>query len=182
MLEKRSKTIILSLFSAFLCFFVFTDADAADSAIKKPVKPITIISKKMEANRDSRLVIFSGDVVAEGDFNLCADKLLVHYSEGDRIERIEALGNVIIAEQGRRAKGNNAVYDSAAKTLVITGDAVAKQCDDEVRGESITMYLESNNIEVTAKDGGRVRAVILPERKKCQEDSYGKEFQCRIPR
>ncbi len=147
--------------------------------------PITVTSDSMEASRaGAGKVVFLGDVVAEEDFLLCSDELTVYYDDSGEISRIVAAGNVRVVREGRRARGDDGVYDRVERKVVLTGNAAARECSDTVRGETITFYLDSENMTVGGEGAGRVRARITPkqEEKECGEDEVGEQFQCRAPR
>ncbi len=153
-------------------------ADEADGSGLKTTKTIRVTSDTMEAERKKRLVIFRGDVVAEEDYTVCSDELYVYYDDAEEIKEIVAKGNVRVVQEGKRAKGDRAVFNRLDRTLVITGHAAAKQCSDIVRGERITFYLDSDNIRVEGRKGERVRALIM-RHKECSESLESEEFRCR---
>ncbi|MFZ3072001.1 MAG: LptA/OstA family protein [Thermodesulfobacteriota bacterium] len=154
---------------------------------------VVVTSMTMEADSKAKVVIFKGDVVAERvtprptplrgthpedgsggieDFILCSDELTIYYGAKDEIKEIIAVGNVRVAKGDKRAAGDRAVYDKGKNAIVITGNAVAEQCSDVVKGGKITLYTDSDSMTVEGGDtpGKRVKAVIMPE-KKCVEGS-----------
>ena len=146
-------------------------APAADKPLPHAPGPVRITSDSMEAIRDKRLVIFRGDVVAEEDFLLCTDELYITYGENNEIDDITARGNVLIVHEDRVASSSEARYDRKNRTLVLTGDPQIKQCTDMVRGEKITVYIDSDRATVEG-GGGRVSAVIMPQKTDCAETSF----------
>jgi lipopolysaccharide transport protein LptA len=156
------------------------------SLIPGPVKaeeeprkgPVTVTSNTMEVERGGKVVIFKGDVVAKEDFTLCSDKLELFYGEGDEVREIVATGNVGLVKDNKTAEGDKAVYDRIKRTVVLTGGAQIGQCSDTVRGEKITVFLDAGRTIVEGAEGGRVKAVIMPE-KDCQESVKSEEDLCR---
>ncbi|MEK7773252.1 MAG: lipopolysaccharide transport periplasmic protein LptA [Deltaproteobacteria bacterium] len=142
------------------------------SAKEKPGKPVTVTSDAMEADRNRKLVVFKGNVTAVEDFTVCSDVLYVHYDENNAVRDIEAGGNVVIFQGDKTSRSEKAVYDRNNRTVVLTGGhPQVEQCADTVKGEKITVYLDSDKAVVEGGGGGRVKAVIMPG-KKC-EDSGG---------
>ncbi len=131
--------------------------------------PVTVTSDTMEARSGEGTVVFRGNVVAVEDFTLCSDELHVVYGEGNDIKSIEASGNVRIFQDRKSSTSERAVYDRNERVIVLTGEPHLRQCSDSVRGEKITVYLDQENALVEGGNGGRVRAVIMPNGKDCPE-------------
>ena len=179
-----SKSILASFIIALaaLCVFSAAPAHAAAQAPSAPAatpgkaakhvprRPVTVTSDTMEAVTGENLVVFSGNVVAVEDFTLCSDKLTVRYGQDRDVSSIEAAGNVRIFDGDKTSTAGKAVYDRTARTLVLTGSPQVKQCTDVVRGDKITVYLDKDNAVVESNQGGRVRAVIMPD-KGCEKPS-----------
>jgi lipopolysaccharide export system protein LptA len=152
-------------------------------------KTLTVISDKMEADNTARVVVFKGNVEAEEDFFLCSDELRISYGDKDEVSEIVALGNVRIFQEGKTATSEKAVYDHVERTLVLTGSPVVEQCADTVTGDRIVFYIDDDKALVEGSGGGRVRAVIMPD-KKCPEGAAlvpggkgnGEETRCKRTR
>ncbi len=139
---------------------------AADKAFKG--KTVTVTSDRLEVDNKKNVAVFIGNVAAEQDFLLCSDELYLNYDAEQRVDKITATGNVRIYQDNKESRSSMAVYDRRTRTIVITGDAVLKQCADTVRGERIVIYLDEDKALVDSKGSGRVKAVIMPN-KKCGE-------------
>jgi lipopolysaccharide export system protein LptA len=98
--------------------------------------PVTISAKELEFDYRSRTLTYRGDVVV---------------SQGDL-----TLNSV--------ATGGRAVFDQAARTVVLSQDAVLRQGPNEVAGDRVVVYLDEQRSVV---EGGkqRVRAVLFPPKK-----------------
>ncbi|MFQ5353939.1 MAG: LptA/OstA family protein [Thermodesulfobacteriota bacterium] len=172
----------------FICLSLSTlEASAGErgkgSAAEKP--PITITSKTMHADRTARTVIFKGDVEAREDFLLCSDELHMSYTGANVVQKIDARGNVRIFRDKGKAISEQAVYDRVRHILILTGSPVVERCADTVRGDKITLYLDDDSVLVEGAENGRVKAVIVPD-KKCNGtgDKKGvvkdaKDFSCK---
>ncbi len=141
----------------------------AGSAKEKPRKPVTVTSDSMEADRSKKFVVFNGNVTAVEDFTVCSDTLYVYYDANNEVSDIEAQGNVVIFQADKTSRSGKARYDRKNRTVVLTGGhPQIQQCADTVKGERITVYLDEDKAVVESAAGGRVKAVIMPE-KKCED-------------
>lgn len=147
--------------------------------------PVSVTSDRMEAISNENLVTFRGNVVATEDFTLCSDELLIRYSETHDVKEIEASGNVRIFKDDKTSTSDKAVYDRVERKIILTGRPQVKQCTDTIKGDRITVFLDEDNAIIEGDKGGRVKAVIMPE-KKCsqpaQEKATSEEARCKGPR
>ena len=149
-------------------------------------KPVNIVSDRMEADRGSNLVVFTGNVVAEEDFTICSDELNVAYGADKEINEITARGSVRIFQEDKTSTSRSAVYRRKERTITLTGDPVVRQCTDTVKGDKIIVYIDEDRALVESGKGGRVRAVIMPEKKCSGQNPTGKgsieEARCKRAR
>ncbi|MBN2282722.1 MAG: hypothetical protein JXO48_02420 [Deltaproteobacteria bacterium] len=146
---------------------------------------ITILSDRLDAYEDDRLVVFSGNVVVNrDDVTMKSDSLYLYYSdeqggtpdtvrqgitENSAIERIEARGNVEIRQGEKLVRGNNALFSNRDQTITVTGDVVMQEGTQVIQGERMIIFLSENRGTVESSDGKRVRATIYP----AQENESG---------
>lgn len=84
------------------------------------------------------------------------------------VDRMEADGNVFFVTPEQTVRGDHAVYDYDADTIVVTGDVVAVQGKDVARGARMTIKVATNDVRMEAPaktrgQPGRVRAVLYPK-------------------
>jgi len=132
---------------------------------RKGKTAITITSESMKADRTSKTVTFKGEVEAREDFLLCSDELYMYYTEANEVTKIDARGHVRIYRSSGVAMAKRAEYDRKKHILLLSGDAVVERCSDTVRGDKITLYLDDDSALVEGVNKGRVKAVIIPEKK-----------------
>jgi len=137
---------------------------------------VTVTSDTMEAVTGERKVVFRGHVKATTDFTLCSDTLEILYGQDKDVERIEASGNVRVFKDDKQSTSEHLVYDRIGRVLVLTGKPKITQCNDMIGGDKITIYLDRDDALVESEGGGRVRAVIMPE-KDCAGTGTGKGVQ-----
>jgi lipopolysaccharide export system protein LptA len=162
-------------------------------------QPIQIESATLEVRDKTKVATFSGSVqVVQGDMTIKCQTLVVFYGpeEGSAsvatakaattvngaaaasppvpqdahdIRRIEARGDVTVANKDQNASGDLGVYDLKAKTITLTGNVVVSQGKNVVRGDRVvvdteTGYSRVESAATTTTAPSRVRALILPNK------------------
>ena len=152
--------------------------------VNKPSKkvssesPTTIYSNTLVVDQNLRQFVFEGEVRAkrEGMVVDC-QKMIVYYLvdptknesniESGRIEKIVALGNVIISRpDGSVARAGKAVFYENERKVVLTENPFIKQGPDSVEGHRITMFLNENRSIIEGGETKRVKATIFPKEEK----------------
>lgn len=152
----------------------------------QPQYPLHISAAQMEADQDQHLIVFKGQVKADyGDSILYTDKLLVFYKPqakspspapaagkgqetapgsplgglgGDKIDRIEAWGNVRYVQDDRVATAEKAIYYRDKDEIVLMGNPQVWRGEDHLRGSKITLNLATKKVEVASSPDQRVEA------------------------
>ena len=96
-------------------------------------------------------------------FTLRADSLAVTLAgTGGAMDRVEAEGNVVIDQEARQGRGERAVYERAAATVVLTGHPVLAERDKgETKGDKLTFYLDDGRIAIENIKRDRSTTVII---------------------
>jgi len=164
---------------------------AEEPAAKKGIRvdgsqPIRIVSDRLEAFSEKKMVVFSGNAVAvQGERTIQADRLILFYRKADRdpdrpekvekggeekglgdLERVEAKGHVRVIQGARVVAGEEAVFYQEEQRVVMTGNAVMREGANVIRGQRIVVYLNENRGVVEADPNKRVTATIYPSEKK----------------
>lgn len=148
---RNSGRLALALLAA-----VLVAASPAPFSLEKGKRePIVVTSRSMEADKLGDIVTFSGDVVLKKEaMTLNADTLVVYYDGASKgVREIEALGNVVVWQEGRVALANKAVYHSSDERIVLTGDPRVIENENQVGGERITLFMRD---ERSIIEGGKV--------------------------
>jgi lipopolysaccharide export system protein LptA len=139
-------------------------------------QPIHIVSDRLDAYNEKRMVVFSGNAMAtQGGRTIRSDVLTLYYKEnksatpstgeaggpGD-VERVEAKGRVTISEGDRIVTGDNAVFDQDAQKITMTGNAVMREGANIIRGDKILVFLDESRGVVEGTQNSRVTATIYP--------------------
>lgn len=144
-------------------------------------QPLKVTSESMHVKPGKRSVRFEGDVVAEGDFRMCSDELRILYTESGAIKVLVAKGNVILVSEERTISGELAKYDPVGRSFTMSGNVHSFQCGDKISSDKVTFYLDRDDVVIESREGGRVSAVIMPE-KVCEEVVSDEELRCRRAR
>jgi lipopolysaccharide export system protein LptA len=145
-----------------------------------PETPLHITALRLEADQTQRLITFSGQVQARyGDAILYTEQLRVYYQPseaepaapgepeerspladlgGEKIDRIEAEGNVRFVQEDKVAAGQKAVYYRDQEKIVLLGNPQLWRGENHLKGERITLHLDDNRVVVESSPQKRVEA------------------------
>ena len=142
--------------------------------------PIQIVSDRLDAYHEKRMVVFSGNAVAtQGARTIRSDRLTLYYKEDQKtsggstrevegtgnLERVEAKGHVTITEGDRIVTGEEALFEQDAQKITMTGGAVMREGANIIRGDRIIVFLNENRGVVESAENNRVTATIYPGEK-----------------
>jgi lipopolysaccharide export system protein LptA len=167
-----------------LILLVVPIAQAKDNSAKNKInskEPIEIVSDRMDAFNEKKMVIFSGHAVAtQGDKEIKSDRLLLYYKKetgkkdktgvkaiegtGD-LEKIEAKGNVIVTQKARVATGDEAVYFQDSGQIIMTGNPTLRDGKNLIKGDKVIVFVNEDRGVVESDQKKRVKAVIYPQEK-----------------
>jgi len=178
-MQGRIITIIVCL--GVLMSVLLQPADVSGQSKQKPRieqdQPIQIVSDRLDAYNEKRMVVFSGNAVAtQGARTIRSDRLTLYYKEEKKpagrstgeaegtgnLERVEAAGHVTITEGERIVTGDESVFEQDAQKITMTGNAVMREGKNIVRGDRIVVFLNENRGVVESTENKRVTATIYP--------------------
>ncbi|MBI5686163.1 MAG: LptA/OstA family protein [Verrucomicrobia bacterium] len=137
------------------------DTTAARRAL--PLAQSTVVtSDDLVMDMEKKVATFTGHVkVVDPKGTMTADKMIVYLTQqddgGSGVRRIEATGGVVIAQEGSKAIGDEAIYNAADQTVVLSGAAQVQTEQGIVTGETVIYDMAKG----TAHVKGRPR-LILP--------------------
>jgi lipopolysaccharide export system protein LptA len=167
--------------SAALAFALTAGAAlAAEQTAKLPLsyqglgmssdQPIQFESEQLEVRDQDQTAVFSGHVIVRQDKTvLKSDTLVVYYvgsatgntpQQQQQVRRLEATGNVLVTSADQTASGEKAVFDTAANTIVMTGNVVLTQGPNVIRGARLSIDINTSQAHM---EGGRVQMLIAPK-------------------
>jgi lipopolysaccharide export system protein LptA len=181
--KKTYFIILLTLFTMSAPLWAQVGFDQKNMIRK--TEPIEIVSDRMEAFNEKKLVVFSGKAVAtQVDIKLKTDRISLYYKKSNEkkekigkqevetagdLEKIEAKGNVVITQKEISATGDEAVYYQEDARIVMTGNPVLREGKNVIKGCRVIFYVNENRGKVEPCDSansGRVTAIIYPKEKK----------------
>jgi lipopolysaccharide export system protein LptA len=168
----------------WLVFFLGSVSPGRTAPEKKADQeiPLHITALRLEADQDKRLITFSGDVKAQyGDSILYTEQLRVYYQPleskappgvakpeehksplgdlgGEKIDRIEAEGQVRFVQEDKVAAGQKAIFYRDQEKVVLLGNPQVWRGENNLKGETITLYLKDNRVVVESAPQKRVEA------------------------
>ena len=169
-----------------MLFFSVAYLGAKDTDTNKKIKvdkdqPIQIVSDRLDAYNEKKLVVFSGNAIAtQGDKTIKADRLFLYYKKDPRapakagtqdigsagdLEKIEAKGHVTITQGERIVTGNEAIFYQDAQKIIMLGNAVMREGRNVINGDRIVVFLDEDRGVVESVEKGRVKATIYPQDK-----------------
>lgn len=124
----------------------------------------------MEYYETRQLAVARGDALAiRGDRRVRADVLTAHFGEGGQqaeMERIEALGNVLVSTPTDIVRAEKGEYDPARGIATVTGNVKITRGDTQLNGERAEVNLETGESRLLSSPSGeRVRGLFLPRAK-----------------
>jgi lipopolysaccharide transport periplasmic protein LptA len=161
-----------------LVVLALTPAFAAEQTAKLPPnsyqglgmssdQPIQFESEQLEVHDQDKTAVFIGHVIVrQGTTVLKTDRLTVFYQgsptgEGpQQVSRLEAKGSVLVTSSNQTASGEAATFDTAANTILLTGNVVLTQGDNVIRGSKLLIDINTSQAKML---GGRVQMLIAPK-------------------
>jgi lipopolysaccharide export system protein LptA len=126
-------------------------------------QPVSYAADRIELQDRQNRVVLSGDVVIQqGDLRLTAERTTVAYTDTGslRIQRIDAIGGVVVTRGNERASGDAAVYDFNRRVIVMSGGVALRRGSDTLDGGRLTIDLSTGLSSVDGSGsrgtGGRV--------------------------
>ena len=113
---------------------------------------LDVKAERMTFERQSQTFLFQDNVrVRRCDMTILCDRLRVYNDDkGQRVERIEFIGNVRMQQGDRHVTADHAEYFDAEQKLVLTGNPKAWDTAErnELTGEEIVVFLQEDRLMV----------------------------------
>ncbi len=108
-----------------------------------------ITANKLEFDYKDYVALFDGNVkVADPQFVLTADKMLIFFENTNDVRRVDAVGNVKVVSQDRTATCGKATYIRANGAIEMLEQPVVRKGPNMLRGRKITVWVNDNRVEV----------------------------------
>jgi lipopolysaccharide transport protein LptA len=139
---------------------------------KQEITPIIITAEQLNSDNKAKFAEFIGNVKAtQADFVITSDKLRIYYKgellnteeKGDDeevLKKIVATGNVKITTDQYIAKTEELVYDTAALTIILSGEnsTVIDGQKNSITGSKIILYQKDGRVKVLGSKKKRIKA------------------------
>lgn len=120
-----------------------------------------ITSERLTFDYNEHFALFEENVaVTDPELKLKADRMTVHFSEGNEVKSIIARGNVIIEQEDRTATAGRAVYDVESGKIQLDETPRVRRGQDVLEGTTITFWRDLNKMVCEP----RARLVIYPQK------------------
>lgn len=108
-----------------------------------------ITSDKLEFDYKDFVALFEGNVkVADPQFELTANKMLIFFENTNDVRRVDAVGDVKVVSLDRTATCGKATYKRADGTIEMFEQPVVRKGVNTIRGQKITIWIMDNRVEV----------------------------------
>jgi lipopolysaccharide export system protein LptA len=134
-------------------------------------EPIQIVADQLISYNEDKYAEFIGNVkVTQGEFTITSDKLRIYYqgellenekkgSDEELLKKIIATGNVKITSEQYHAEADKAEYDTADKTVVLSGEnSKVISGKNSITGSKITLNQKSGQVKVESSGTKRIKA------------------------
>lgn len=125
-----------------------------------PNLPVEVSADALDVNQQDGSALFKGNVlIGQGEMRLSANSVLVIYTQGGGgIQRLEAVGDVVLVSGPDAAEAERADYSVSNGVIVMTGDVLLTQGNNALTSDKMTVNLVSG----TAQMVGRVKTILAP--------------------
>jgi lipopolysaccharide export system protein LptA len=141
-------------------------------------EPIQIVADQLISYNEDKYAEFIGNVkVTQGEFTITSDKLRIYYqgellenekkgSDEELLKKIIATGNVKITSEQYHAEADKAEYDTADKTVVLSGEnSKVISGKNSITGSKITLNQKSGQVKVESSGAKRIKAEFFTKEK-----------------
>ena len=163
--------VMVYLLIGLLCSAAMAQSPAENN--KKSQSPVEITADELISHGDKNYAEFIGNVAAiQGNFSIHSDALRIYYhasgtnitadsNKPDALEKIVAIGNVVIKADSRRAETERAEYSLKEDKVVLSGeDSTVTDGKNTLTGSKITWHRDTGQISVEGTEQKRVKAVF----------------------
>lgn len=121
--------------------------------------PVNFGADRIELMDKQNRVVLSGNVeITQADLTMRAARTTMAYTDVGtlQIQRIDAMGGVVVTRGNERASGDVAVYDFDRKIITMAGNVALRRGSDNLNGGRLVIDLNTgiSNIDGRSSGGG----------------------------
>ena len=163
--------IVVYLLIWLMCSAAMAQSPAENSG--KAQSSVEITADELISHGDKNYAEFIGNVAAvQGNFSINSDALRIYYNASgtnittnstkpEALEKIVAIGNVVIKADSRRAETERAEYSLKEDKVVLSGEnSTVTDGKNTLTGSKITWHRDTGQISVEGSEEKRVKAVF----------------------
>lgn len=127
--------------------------------------PVNYAADRIELQDKQNRVVLSGNVdITQADLTMRAARTTVAYTDNGslQIQRIDAIGGVVVARGNERASGDVAVYDFDRKIITMAGNVALRRGGDTLNGGRLVIDLNTGISNIDGRASGGVPTVGSP--------------------
>lgn len=121
-------------------------------------QPVSFDADRIELqDRQNRVVLSGSVVIRQGDLRLAADRTTIAYADAGTltIQRLDAVGNVVVNRGNEQASGSAGVYDFNRKIITLSGGVNLRRGADRLSGGRLVIDLSTGLSSVDGAGGSR---------------------------
>jgi outer membrane protein assembly factor BamD len=121
---------------------------------EKEVKamPFRITASNTKNILEKNAILYTGDVVALGEeVTIRCESILLTMGEDNLPKEMVAREEVLVLSRKQEIFCKMAVWSPVQKTMVMTGDAKIREPGEWIRGDEITLHLDTGKIDIKGK-------------------------------
>jgi lipopolysaccharide export system protein LptA len=118
--------------------------------------PVDFAADRIEVQDRADRVVVAGNVqVTQGNLRLTADRLTVAYQRagGIEINRMDAMGGVVVTRGNETARGDVAIYDLDRRMITMLGNVQLTQGTNRLNGGRLVLDLRTGRSSVDGRAG-----------------------------
>jgi lipopolysaccharide export system protein LptA len=113
------------------------------------LKPVEITADHLQIKGKKHVAVWVGHVKAvRGTTHLSCERLIAYYTSEQEVTRAECIGNAVVTDGDKWAKGDHADFNNVTGILEVTGSPEARQGHNHVRGTKVIFSVDKDTIEV----------------------------------
>ena len=119
--------------------------------------PVNYSADRIELQDKQNRVVLSGNVdIKQAELQLRAARTTVAYTDAGslQIQRIDALGGVVVTRGNERASGDAAVYDFNRRIITMVGNVALRRGSDTLNGGRLVIDLATGISNIDGRSSG----------------------------
>lgn len=128
--------------------------------------PVNFGADRIELMDKQNRVVLSGNVeITQADLTMRAARTTMAYTDVGtlQIQRIDAMGGVVVTRGNERASGDVAVYDFDRKIITMAGNVALRRGTDTLNGGRLVIDLNTGISNIDGRASGGALAAPAPE-------------------